>query len=84
MMNANVIFADHLHTGVDARTVLPANIDMDTAAISVSGVAPPLPGVDAPTVSREYTRNSTCRLHAVIQNQVLTSTPPFKYVLLFL
>jgi len=64
MMNASASFADPPHTGVAVYSP-PVNIGMNTVAISVSGVAQPLPGVDAPTVHRECTRNKQGRQRAL-------------------
>ena len=62
MMNASASFADPPHTAAAVRTVRPASIAMVTATISASGVAPPLPEADAPTVQRECTKSSTASL----------------------
>lgn len=62
MTNAIANFADHPHTEAAVRIAQPASIAMDTAAISASGAAPPLPEADAPTVHRECTRSSPAPL----------------------
>ncbi len=62
MMNASASFADPPHTAAAVRTVRQASIAMVTATISASGVAPPLPEADAPTVQRECTRSSPAPL----------------------
>ena len=65
MMNASASFADPPHTEVAVRTVLLVNIGMDMVALSVFGVALPLPETDAPTVHRECTRNKQGRQRAL-------------------